>query len=73
MGASEETTHQCILEDRMTQCETKICDMDKVQALQTLSLQNIEKAVIKMEGNLSKGVWIMLGAVILAIVKIVMK
>ena len=72
MGA-DDREHQCILEDRMTKCELKICDMDKVQALQTLSLQNIEKAVIKMEGNLSKGVWILLGAVILAIVKIVMK
>ena len=71
--AEEEKEHQCILEDRMTKCELKICDMDKIQALQTLSLQNIEKAVIKMEGNLSKGVWILLGVVILAIVKTVMK
>ena len=73
MAASDEITHQCILEDRMTQCETKICDMDKAQALQTLSLQNIEKAVEKMEANISKGVWILLGIVIVAVVKMVMK
>ena len=71
--SAEERVHQCILEDRMTNCELKICDMDKAQALQTLSLQNIEKAVAKMETNISKGVWILLGIVIVAVVKMVMK
>ena len=73
MSASAEREHQCILEDRMTKCETRICDLDKLQALQTLSFQNIEKSVAKMEANISKGVWILLGIVIVAVVKMVMK
>ena len=71
--SAEENGHQCILEDRMTKCENRICDLDKLQALQTLSFQNIEKSVAKMEANISKGVWILLGIVIVAVVKMVMK
>ena len=40
--SAEENGHQCILEDRMTKCETRICDLDKLQALQTLKSEGFE-------------------------------
>ena len=71
--SAEENGHQCVLEDRMTKCENRICDLDKLQALQTLSFQNIEKSVLKMESSLTWGVRIVLGLVFAGAIKIMMK
>ena len=69
---AEENGHHCKLEERMNICERKISDMDKTSIVLTESLKSLSNTVTEIRDGLK---WLnrtILGAVVLAILGLVL-